>query len=129
MVTKPQNVLVLRDVHCARYVAGGNTKFFGTAAAGTNALLPQHTKSGINTRLSFNDEGGDYESMLCFGLDADQLKRMSSRTSISLSDRVLPWDTSPTDTADQGGFPISTIDRAAMGLNTIHYGQVNIEAT
>ena len=28
VVTKPQNVLVMRDVACAGYVAGGNTRWF-----------------------------------------------------------------------------------------------------
>jgi len=30
VITKPQNVMVLRDIMCNGYVAGGNCLFFGT---------------------------------------------------------------------------------------------------
>ena len=33
VITKPQNVLVMRDIMCSGYVAGCNTKFFGSKAA------------------------------------------------------------------------------------------------
>jgi hypothetical protein len=130
VVTKAQNVLVLRDVHCARYVAGGNCKFFGDEGRGDNGVLkdisPDKAKASIGNRLSFNDEGGDYESMLCFALDAAGMAVMASKTAISLSDRILPWETTP----DGGGAPAAVVDaRAGLGLNTIHYGQARIEAT
>jgi len=117
VVTKPQNVLVLRDVHCARYVAGGNTKFFGQSK-GDPTLA--NTKAAIEDRLGFTDEGGDYDSMLCFGLTAPEVYAMSSKTAISLSDRVLPWSTENGDS----GLPASVVGaRSVLGLDTIHYGQ------
>ena len=33
VITKPQNVYVMRDVMCSGYVAGGNTRFFGSRRA------------------------------------------------------------------------------------------------
>lgn len=67
MITKSQNVLVLRDVACAGYVAGGNTRFFGEAASGNDAAVDvQDIKDSINRRLSFEDGDGEYESMLAF---------------------------------------------------------------
>lgn len=66
-ITKPQNVLVLRDVACAGYVAGGNTRFFGEAASGNNtAVTVTQISDAINRRLSFEDGDGEYESMLAF---------------------------------------------------------------
>lgn len=130
VITKPQNVLVLRDVHCARYVTGGNCKFFGQSelSEASPKYNAEKIKRAIDKRLGFNDEGGDYESMLCFGLTEPQLKLMQSRTAISLSDRVLPWETAGmtgADQVDQSGFPIGLTPkkRADLGLNTIHYGQ------
>jgi hypothetical protein len=123
VVTKPQNVLVLRDVHCARYVAGGNTKFFGTRlkADGTlDEFTKGNIKADVDARLGFTNDGGDYASLLCFKLTAGDLAGMSSKTAISLSDRVLPWSTG----GDEGGAPSSVVTaRSDYGLNTIHYGQ------
>jgi hypothetical protein len=114
VVTKPQNVLVLRDVHCARYVAGGNCKFFGDSTSGD-------VGAAVNARLNFTTEGGDYDSMLCFGLSDDEVKGMASKTAISLSDRILPWST---DNGDSGlPASINANMKKALGLDTIHYGQ------
>merc|ERR1719201_1012687 len=35
VITKPQNVYVMRDVMCNGYVAGANTRFFGEPDSGT----------------------------------------------------------------------------------------------
>ena len=67
VITKPQNVLVLRDVACAGYVAGGNTRFFGERASGNSETVSvKEISDSINSRLSFEDGDGEYESMLAF---------------------------------------------------------------
>ena len=125
MVTKPQNVLGLRDIACARYVAGGNTRFFGESASFADN---DKIKDAVNARLGFTDEGGDYESLLCFPITKVEAAAMGSKTAISLSDRVLPWST---DSGDSGlpasitapGGDANEDLRKKWGLNTIHYGQ------
>lgn len=136
MITKPQNVLVLRDIACARYVAGGNTKFFGeqaykaaeeaATASGTSLdkCDEEDIKNALEKRLNFENEAeGYYESMLVFRLSASELDRLKTSTALSLAgDRVLPWETG-------GGNPnnaMPTLDNNAVtkALKTIHYGDV-----
>ena len=75
VITKPQNVYVMRDVMCSGYVAGGNCRFFGTPAGadqvpGTTGPRPANAadiQRSLNERLSFaDDSSGEYASMLAF---------------------------------------------------------------
>jgi hypothetical protein len=123
VITKPQNVLVLRDIACARYVAGGNIKFFGEEEANGGTASEQQIADALQKRLNFENEAdGYYESMLVFNLGADELKILKSSTALSLAgDRVLPWET--------GGNPNNAMPALADGkvkeaLKTIHYGGV-----
>lgn len=114
VITKPQNVLVLRDIMCNGYVAGGNTKFFESSA-------------DINSRLAFdNDADGEYASMMSFIVpEGDGAKRDQV---MSISNRRLPWEVNRG--VDKNGstyFPGGAEGYLAYadlyGLESIHYGE------
>ncbi len=120
--TKPQNVLVLRDVACGGYVAGGNTRFFGEAASGNSETINiRDIKDSINRRLSFEDGDGEYESMLAFvAPSGDGAKRDQV---ISISQRFLPWEVQKGSKdyfpGGQAGFDAYK----SIGLESIHFGE------
>jgi hypothetical protein len=127
VITKPQNVYVMRDIMCSGYVAGGNTRFFGAGAEGFTATAadPEDVKAGMEARLSFqNDNDGEYGSMIAFcapfgdGAKRDQV--------ISISDRLLPWEVNQNPTAKTyfpGGDANFRAARTVLALNTIHFGE------
>ena len=93
VITKPQNVLVLRDIMCSGYVAGGNTKFFGDGYAKKKKTDPttDDITQSITNRLSFvDDASGEYESMLAFIVPYGHGDRRDQV--YSLSARLLPWE-------------------------------------
>ena len=63
----------MRDIACADYVAGCNTKFFATGrTAGGDAKLSL-CKENMMKRLAFADDvGAPYDSMLAFPAAAGQ---------------------------------------------------------
>lgn len=127
VITKPQNVLVMRDIMCSGYVAGGNTSFFGTKHMGANAKFPSTSNriQSITERLSFvDDASGEYESMLAFATPwQDGAKRDQV---ISLSARLLPWEVTRADPQKSyfpGGQNGWKIYEQAFGLSQIHFGE------
>lgn len=128
MITKPQNVYVMRDIMCSGYVAGGNTRFFGETRTNTPITMPMAASDvvdAITARLSFqNDAEGEYDSMLAFcapigdGAKRDQV--------ISITERLLPWEVTRTDGSKQY-FPgeQSNFERVKerFRLDTIHFGE------
>ena len=128
VITKPQNVLVLRDIMCSGYVAGGNTKFFGQKKVGANVEKAEDVRDAINERLSFaNDADGDYASMLVF---VEKRGENTPRDQvISISERRLPWEVNRTDGGDldkkyfPGGLAGFNAFNKEYGLNQIHYGE------
>lgn len=127
VITKPQNVLVLRDIMCSGYVAGGNTKFFGEEAAASNTKKMynvEQIRRALTKRLSFEDDAsGDYESMLAFavplgwGTKRDQV--------ISISARLLPWEVTSRTQHDYfpGGPAHYDFYSRILGLDQIHFGE------
>jgi hypothetical protein len=125
VITKPQNVYVMRDVMCSGYVAGGNTRFFGVGPDISDHADPAAVRQGIEERLSFqNDADGEYSSMIAFcahygdGAKRDQV--------ISISDRLLPWEVNnPNGDKDYfpGGSNTYRAYASVFGLNTIHFGE------
>lgn len=121
---------VMRDVMCSGYVAGCNTRFFGTGGKSLNAPVePRLVKEAIDARLSFHDDAaGEYDSMLAFcapygdGAKRDQV--------ISITDRLLPWEVNSSEGKKYfpGGKANFEAAKAAFDLNTIHYGE-DIRAT
>ena len=126
VITKPQNVYVMRDIMCSGYVAGGNTRFFGIGAHTVNSpVLPRLVHESVGARLAFqNDAEGEYDSMLAFCAEyGDGAKRDQV---ISISERLLPWEvTNPG--ASREYFPGGNYNfKAAMRtlrLDTIHFGE------
>ena len=126
MITKPQNVYVLRDVMCSGYVAGGNCQFFGEKdmAGAAGPFDPNMVADAITRRLSFQDDSvGEYESMLAFAAPfGDGAKRDQV---ISITDRLLPWEVNKTGTkeyfpGEEAGWKFY---RRAIGLHSVHFGE------
>ena len=127
VITKPQNVCVMRDIMCSGYVAGGNTAFFGESEAnkGSGVYTPGGVKDAIENRLAFQDDAsGEYESMLAFcapyndGAKRDQV--------ISITDRLLSWEVTKAGGSKEyfpGEKKNFDAASAACSLNTIHYGE------
>ena len=127
VITKPQNVCVMRDVMCSGYVAGGNTRFFGVGNSGLNASLnPQLVRDSMEARLSFQDDANaEYSSMLAFcapfgdGAKRDQV--------ISISSRLLPWEVNRPQDERKEYFPGNKYNfdavKTTIGLDTIHFGE------
>lgn len=128
VITKPQNVYVMRDVMCNGYVAGGNTRFFGEPKNGfTQAANANDVTDAMDKRLSFHDDAsGEYDSMLAFGAPwGDGAKRDQV---ISITDRLLPWEiTSPNTQNTKDYFPGGDGNyqtyKTAYNLNSIHFGE------
>ena len=124
VITKPQNVLVLRDIMCSGYVAGGNTKFFGEDAAKDGGYTKENIRRALTKRLSFEDDAsGEYDSMLAFAVP---LGSNSKRDQVmSISARLLPWEV--TSNTPHEYFPGGPAHYAyysrELGLDQIHFGE------
>ena len=128
--------MVLRDIMCSGYVAGGNTKWFGnTNLSGppSQSLDPQQVQSDINNRLAFTDDvNADYGSMLAFACPYKEVQSGARDQMISISERLLPWEvrSEPSGSGglkSSGGFPGGNEGfnyyKDLFGLNSIHFGE------
>ena len=121
VITKPQNVFVLRDISCAGYVAGGGTKFFGTSAT--------EVKQQLQRRLAMREGvDGSYKDMLAFPLTEEQFENGSMDTCISVTSRVLPWEVQSTGVGGvhnsfPGGEQSFKAYDEAFKLSSIHFGE------
>lgn len=135
VITKPQNVMTLRDIMCSGYVAGGNTKWFGnedkrTTPSAQNQIGSEAIQEAINNRLAFTDDvNADYGSMLSFACPYSEVQTGARDQVISISERLLPWEVRTTSGAQKQkeGFPGGQAGfdnyKAPYGLNTIHFGE------
>ena len=124
MVTKPQNVLVMRDIACAGYVAGGNTLFF--ADDGDGKMSATRAATNLMERLSFaNDVGAKYGSMLAFPSTAQQFSSGYLDTVMSVTTRLLPWEVNNAGLHQSfpGGNEMYGIYNAELQLGQVHYGE------
>ena len=124
MITKPQNVLVMRDVACAGYVAGGNVRFFAEDHEGNFTV--DACNANLMSRLSFDDDVTDkYASMLAFPAHEGQFKGGQLDTCMSVTTRLLPWEVSNSSTHDSfpGGHQMFTAYQNVLNLKQIHYGE------
>ena len=124
VVTKPQNVCVARDIACGGYVAGGNCKFFSKKDDNTGYSLAAFTKN-LQDRLGFaNDDGKAYASLMAFPMSKKQYDEGKMDTVMSITSRMLPWDTNgTTNSYFPGGESGYTSFASKLGLDTIHYGE------
>ena len=130
VITKPQNVLVLRDIMCSGYVAGGNTRFFGESEAkksgGTRKYTSQAIIQAMTNRLSFvDDASGEYESMLAFAVPYGHGDRRDQV--YSLSARLLPWEVTRGESNWHDYFPGGKLHyeyySPRYGLEQVHFGE------
>jgi len=125
VITKPENVLVLRDIMCAGYVAGGNTQFFGAKAAEADGgFTSDGIVNAMTDRLSFaEDASGEYESMLAFAVPYGSSDRRDQV--MSLSARLLPWEVTSNTPHDYfpGGPKHYVYYSNKYKLNQIHFGE------
>ena len=116
--------MVLRDIMCSGYVAGGNTRFFGEAASKSGGYKAAEIVTAMNDRLAFTDDAsGDYESMLAFAVPLDS---GSKRDQVfSISSRLLPWEVTSGQKHEYfpGGQDHHAYYTTAYGLNTVHFGE------
>ena len=151
VVTKPQNVLIMvspsanpnpspspnpslnpnpnpnqRDVACAGYIAGANTRFFSKNDDGPGYSLSTAANS-IMSRLSFDDDVTDkYDSMLSFPAHEGQFTSGQLDTVMSVTTRILPWEVTNTSTHDSfpGGDAMYKVYANKLNLAQVHYGEV-----
>jgi hypothetical protein len=128
VVTKPQNVMVMRDVACAGYVAGCNTLFFAQDSEGGNYYSAQNATKSMMERLSFsNDVGAKYASMLAFPCTAQQMSSGHLDTVMSVTTRLLPWEVTSSSGGDHHSFPggqaVYGAYSNALNLRSVHFGE------
>ena len=117
--------MVLRDVMCSGYVAGGNTRFFGEEASkGQGDYTTDTIRQAMTDRLSFTDDAsGEYESMLAFAVPLDS---GSKRDQVfSISSRLLPWEVTSGQKHEYfpGGQDHHAYYARVYGLDTVHFGE------
>ena len=125
VVTKPQNVLVMKDVACAGYVAGMNTRWFAKPESG-GAMSAEAAQENIQARLSFsNDDTDRYASMLAFPCWEGQFQSGQLDTVMSVTTRLLPWEVNNAGThaSFPGGDKMFAKYAAALQLGQVHYGE------
>ena len=125
VVTKPKNVLVMRDISFVDYVAGANTIFFGQKDRRPFEELVDlnDVADDMDRRLNFHDDDtGRYSSLLAFpGHHCDAGSRPDI---ISISGRMLPWEVSTNNKdAFPGGSGNYEMYREKLRLNELHYGE------
>lgn len=128
VVTKPQNVLVMRDVACAGYVAGCNTLFFAQDSVDQDKFSMTAAGTNMMERLSFaNDVGAKYASMLAFPCTAQQMSSGHLDTVMSVTTRLLPWEVTSATGGDHHSFPggqqVFEQYQRALGLRSVHFGE------
>jgi len=127
VITKPQNVLIMRDVACAGYVAGGNATFFTKGEDGK--FTARAGMENIQSRLSFADDvGAKYGSMLAFPCSEQQFSaNMGLDTVMSVTSRLLPWEVTGVNARNHSSFPggeaVYQAYNQALGLDSVHYGE------
>lgn len=133
---RPQNVYVMRDIACAGYVAGCNTRFFARNSEDTpagNMLNAGNfglstARQNIMERLSFADDvGAMYGSMLAFPCWESQLQSGHLDTVLSVTTRLLPWEVQSAGGGTHNSFPggqtAYTQYSQHLGLSSIHFGE------
>jgi hypothetical protein len=125
VVTKPQNVMVMRDIACAGYVAGGNCRWFAKDPEDGD-FSAKTARDQIMSRLSFADDVTDkYASMLAFPAHEGQFTSGQLDTVMSVTTRILPWEVTGSATHDSfpGGDKMYAKYASALNLGQIHYGE------
>jgi hypothetical protein len=89
VVTKPENVLILRDIQCANYTAGANAEFFGNGTPGN----VNQVQEDMSNRLEFAEE--DYSKLKSmFAILCPYSKPSAYENGFSMTRVEIPWDAS-----------------------------------
>ena len=117
----------MRDVACAGYVAGGNTRWFAKNDEGTGYSLDT-ALTNMQSRLSFDDDvTNKYASMLAFPACEGQFSSGQLDTVMSVTSRLLPWEVSGGSMSQHDSFPggqaMYKVYRNALNLQQVHYGE------
>ena len=121
----------MRDIACADYVAGCNTKFFasGRTSGGLTEVSAERCKESMMKRLAFADDvGAPYDSMLAFPAAAGQFINGALDTVMSITSRLLPWEVQSTSRPNShnsfpGGEKMYIKYANALQLHSIHFGE------
>ena len=98
VITKPQNVLVIRDAQCVGYRAGCDTQFFGNADGKV-----EDVGYDIDDRLNFQEEDSNrYKSLLVFitPYEGKESNYSAPDTAFSITNQVAPWDATRVNSAN-----------------------------
>ena len=118
VVTKHQNVLVMKDIMANGYRAGGNAKFFGKTL--------EEIRSGLMARLNMDDTTGDavLPSMLAFPMSKEQYEGGQMDTAMSVTSRYLPYEVaSQAHKSFPGGENWFKFYDQKIGLRAVHFGE------
>jgi hypothetical protein len=133
VITKPQNVLVMRDIMCSGYVAGANCVFFGMNKVGewkatAEEEIIAHIETDINDRLSQVEvESATYASMFAFLCPYNEVEQAGRDQVISVSERLLPWEVTRHAGGEKKGFPGGKLGfdtyKDKFHLDQLHFGE------
>jgi hypothetical protein len=114
----------MRDVACAGYVAGCNTRWF--AKGEDDSYSAGNAQDAIQARLSFaNDDTDRYASMLAFPCWEGQFNSGQLDTVMSVTTRLLPWEVNQAGlhASFPGGDDMYRVYNAELQLSQVHYGE------
>jgi hypothetical protein len=118
VITKHQNVLVMKDIMANGYRAGGNVKFFGKTF--------DEIRQNLMKRLNMDDTSGDevMPSMLAFPMDEAQYENGNMDIAMSITSRYLPYEVAGgAHKSFPGGEAMYQFYDAALGLRAVHFGE------
>ena len=119
VITKPQNVFVLKDIMSNGYRAGGNTKFFGTDLEAIKVALMKRLN------MDDNDPDEDQPSLLAFPMSAQQFESGAMDTVMSVTSRLLPYEVAAGSQYKSfpGGKEMFDLYNGKIGLRAVHFGE------
>ena len=128
VITRPQNVMVLRDIQCDGYVAGSDVTWFGDISSkNREPLTKEHIRQDLTSRLDFEHEHDNhYASMFAFAVPMDENAQYMQDMAFSLTNSNLPWDvgngTEESHRNFPGGNPFFDKYSELFGFGQIHDG-------
>lgn len=114
----------MRDVACAGYVAGGNTRWFSKGE--DDSYSAGNAQDALQARLSFaHDDTDRYASMLAFPCMEGQFNSGQLDTVMSVTTRLLPWEVNNAGlhASFPGGNEMYNVYNAELQLGQVHYGE------
>ena len=105
VITKPQNVMVMRDIQCDGYVTGGDVTWFGDfSKEPTQTVTKEDVKTDLRDRLEFAHEyDNQYGSMFAFAAPYTDNPQFLQDQAFSLADQMLPWEVGDRQSSSMNG--------------------------